>query len=777
MTRIRAKAAVLRHLQQAHCTAFRIEPFIELSIGDWHQSPPSIWQTIDAANLGPTLVVRSAWREEDCQEKSHPGQFLSVQGVPAQNWTAVSSAIDRVIESYRQAGELSEQDDRVIVQRQLCDVMLAGVATPSASGLYLDVDFDDSTGRTDTVTAGLACRTVSIWMQAPLQGHWAKLVAAHREVEQLMTEGRWSVEFAVDLHGAISVFQARYSGQARRQQMKPSAAEAAMNAARDAVPRQTVLSDMADWNPAEILGSKPGPLALSLYHALVTERAWVRARQSLGYRSHRHTSLTVEIAGKLYVDVASSCLSLLPKGLPRGLAKNLCADRIARLREQTSLHDRVETKLFFTCGDVMEVPRTRELLARGFSQAAVEALELQLGKLTHVAVRSEPMLGESDAEAVRALWAWYDRNRPRSGDVGTRLRFVSKALVRCRDFGVIPFARQARLAFIGQDLLSRLEESGAVSPEWTQGWWRGLDSVASRVSRAIEDLGDGTLSREVFDEEYGHLRPRAYDIRCLPYSRQQFYSSLARRPTPARVATNELRGVDRNLVRRGLARSGADMSPEDFLGFVRRTTQAREALKFGFTKVLSAILEEIADLGAKFSLSREDLAYLRVEDLTTVQMTANPRELARTLSKSIEHRRIEWDALNHLELPDLLQEPEDLYVVEDVRACPNYITNENVVAECLVYDPREAPRPEHLRGRILVAEAAEPGMDWIFAYGIVGIITQYGGRNSHMATRCAEFGLPAAIGCGAAALEQIRTGTVVRLDCAREQVELLEGST
>lgn len=773
MTSVRAKAAVLRHLQ-AHCTAFRIEHFVDFSIGDWHHSTQNVWRAIDDANLGPTLVVRSAWREEDGLDKSHPGQFLSVQGVSAQDRSAVASAIERVIESYRQTGELSERDDRVIVQHQLCDVRLAGVATPSASRLYLDVDFDDFTGRTDTVTAGLACRSVSIWTKAPSEGHWGKLVAAHREIEQLMGEGQWAVEFGMDmLDDTISVFQARRVRQIPLQQFKSTAVEAAVNAARETVPLRTMLSNMADWNPAEILGSQPGPLAISLYHSLVTDQAWACARKSLGYRALRQTSLTVEIAGKLYVDVARSCMSLLPKGLPSGLAKRLCADRIARLREEKHLHDRVETELFFTCGDVMEVPRTRELLTRGFSRDAVATLELGLKELTHAAVRSEPALGKSDAIAVRGLWDWYSRNQPQTEEVGARLRFVLDALRRCRDFGVVPFARQARLAFIGQDILSRLVDSGAVSPEWTQDWWRGLDSVASRVSSAIKELGTGELSRPAFDEEFGHLRARSYDIRCIPYKRQQFTSSLARRWHQEQGTQKALRGLDRGRVRLGLARSGVDVDPDDFLLFVQRTTQAREDLKFGFTRVLSAILEEIAALGDELNLSRDELSYLRVEDLSLEQGTTDSRDLARRLGTAIAHRRIEWDALTHVKLPDLLQRPKDLFVVEDVRARPNYITNETVVAECVVYDPQESPQPKFLNGRILVAEAAEPGMDWIFAHGIVGIVTQYGGRNSHMATRCAEFGLPAAIGCGAAALKQLRSGMIVRLDCAREQLELL----
>ena len=48
----------------------------------------------------------------------------------------------------------------------------------------------------------------------------------------------------------------------------------------------------------------------------------------------------------------------------------------------------------------------------------------------------------------------------------------------------------------------------------------------------------------------------------------------------------------------------------------------------------------------------------------------------------------------------------------------------------------------------VLLENADPGFDWIFTKNPAGLITKYGGVASHMSIRCAEIGLPAAIGCG-----------------------------
>ena len=66
---------------------------------------------------------------------------------------------------------------------------------------------------------------------------------------------------------------------------------------------------------------------------------------------------------------------------------------------------------------------------------------------------------------------------------------------------------------------------------------------------------------------------------------------------------------------------------------------------------------------------------------------------------------------------------------------------------------------------------ADPGYDWLFGYDIAGLITMYGGSNSHMAIRAAEFGIPAAIGIGEDTYQQLRGADMVKLDCAGRTIE------
>ena len=65
-----------------------------------------------------------------------------------------------------------------------------------------------------------------------------------------------------------------------------------------------------------------------------------------------------------------------------------------------------------------------------------------------------------------------------------------------------------------------------------------------------------------------------------------------------------------------------------------------------------------------------------------------------------------------------------------------------------------------LAGSIVVIEQADPGFDWIFSKGIAGLITLYGGANSHIIIRSAEFGITAAIGVGANLYNRIKQSKI-----------------
>ena len=100
---------------------------------------------------------------------------------------------------------------------------------------------------------------------------------------------------------------------------------------------------------------------------------------------------------------------------------------------------------------------------------------------------------------------------------------------------------------------------------------------------------------------------------------------------------------------------------------------------------------------------------------------------------------------------------------------PNYISNKIVRGELVNLLLNQTKK---INNKIVLIENADPGYDWIFTYKIKGLITKYGGVNSHMAIRCREFNLPAAIGCGPQLYDKIENSKNIILDCSINKIEI-----
>ena len=78
-----------------------------------------------------------------------------------------------------------------------------------------------------------------------------------------------------------------------------------------------------------------------------------------------------------------------------------------------------------------------------------------------------------------------------------------------------------------------------------------------------------------------------------------------------------------------------------------------------------------------------------------------------------------------------------------------------------------------LKNKIVCIMSADPGYDYIFSKKIKGLITMYGGINSHMAIRCSELGVPAAIGVGERMFNEIKESKVIRLNTISKKIDII----
>ena len=112
----------------------------------------------------------------------------------------------------------------------------------------------------------------------------------------------------------------------------------------------TVYGQMPDWNPAEIIGRHPYPLLSSLYKTLVLDYSWISARNIMGYSNRfKEKELMKIFLGQSFIDVRKSFISFLPKNISSKLEKKLVDFYISKLKEDPSLHDKIEFDIAINC--------------------------------------------------------------------------------------------------------------------------------------------------------------------------------------------------------------------------------------------------------------------------------------------------------------------------------------------------------------------------------------------------------------------------------------------
>jgi phosphohistidine swiveling domain-containing protein len=763
------------------------------TIDEWRTSTEAIIGRIQETFSDRFVIVRSSALDEDKERASRAGYYHSEPNVPCNDRGALIDAIRRVASSYSRDGRTADSNDQILIQPHIQDVLVSGVALtrdPKSNSPYYLIDYDE-TGRTDLVTRGLAGRAIRIanWLDnyESLDDLWRNLFFALKELERFWPGKLLDIEFAVDRNRHVHVFQVRpFPAQpvfTETDDLEVKAiverlshdSERMTERVRNLLGSRTIFADMVDWNPAEIIGSRPNMLDYSLYRLLITKSVWNQARVSLGYTDVAPCELMVVLAGKPYIDTRVSFNSLTPSTISPSLGATLTDYYLDKLARHPELQDKVEFELVFSCLDLSFRERTVELRRSGFSESDISDLENCLVQHTNsLLLRAGETMNE-DLENIGRLERRRENRLEIRGLGRSPAQLMDRAhklLIDCRDLGAFSFARVARLAFIGRAVLKSLLERQIVDQAFFHRFMNSIVTVASQLRDDLDRLARGSLSLSPFMETYGHLRPGTYNILAPRYDHmRQLFVDLARpsaepRPPPS-ILTEEatVSKIDAALHERGIQCTG-----QDLMAFMRKTIECREYAKFVFTKALSDALELIGMAGSQLGFTREQLSSIDIETLLQLRGSEDPARICGLWRDVAQKNQVQKALDARVLLPPIVASAHDFKVVRYYQSRPNFVTNKSVqgsVCNLSSIDYRSVP---DLTDRILLIENADPGYDWVFARSFKGLITEYGGVASHMAIRCAEFGIPAALGCGEVLFERLKAANLVHVDCVNETI-------
>jgi len=795
-----SKADILTELKSKLKKSY-IEDIYVFTVEDWGGKREDVLELLSGTFSPQPVVVRSSSHNEDTDKYSQAGCFHTEIGISSNDPGELSRAIEKVISSYS-GKDIISANDQVIVQTQTQSVDISGVVFTRTLGMnspYYVINYDDVSGQTDTVTGGISSSMVCIFRNTTVSSasKWSRLLEAVKEIEEHFPDIPLDIEFALTTEGRISIFQTRpLSANMDLEKHSEKQVKALIESMKTKFSRvsrpiphlggkRTIFGDMPDWNPAEMIGNRPNTLDYSLYSFLITDSVWHEARSTLGYRDVYPGELMISFGKRPYIDTRVSFNSLIPEDVSEELCNKLVNYYLDELEKHPEKQDKIEFEIVWSCFNFSLDDQLPGLRKHGFANEEISELKTSLLRFTNTILEDAGRLFKRDVDLVSYLTVRKKKilshRDPDDLSPWTLFNIAYNLLQNCKKFGILPFSRLARMAFIGKSILISLKDEKVISNTTYHNFLNSIQTVASLFSEDMRKFQDGERTRKEFFDSYGHLRPGTYDITALRYcdmdenifrQNNSVQNSSDTHEKECNISPEEKIAIDELMLKDRL--SGNSKSLLDFIG---RAIEYREVAKLEFTRTLSEALEFISLAGEKLGFSREDLSQI---DLTTLMKFRNPEysdveHSKDVIRQSLERHRKERNWSDFIVLPPVIIDEKDFEIISFYKARPNFITEEMVQGPVLEYDKDKFYKVEDMSSFIIFLENADPGYDWIFARNPMGIVTKYGGVASHMAIRCAEFGIPAAIGCGAAIYNNLVKSNFVVIDGSKQTLEHLEG--
>jgi hypothetical protein len=711
---------------------------------------------------------------EDNLLTSGAGQFLSLSNVISKNAKMVSNSIDKVIKSYKKIKKNILKEE-VLVQEMISGVKMSGVIFTGSNNenenFYYTINYDDVTGTTDSITSGKSTysnKTLYIFkkkIKLIRSERFKKIVRGVQEIEKIFPNQNLDIEFCLTKNGKLYLLQVRpviinnKINKSIKSKVKDELSKLHKNlkkiffsASSQFKNCKTFLSQMSDWNPAEMIGQHPSNLSYSLYDYLITNKNWLISRKIMGYKNFSENSLMLRLCGKPFIDVKKSLMSLIPNNISQKLSQKLINASIRKLMFFPSLHDKIEFELMPTCF-------TFDLNKK------IEKINLKLGRkekkkykkeLKNLFLRNFSKHGEGSIE-INLLKIEKLNNLQNEYKLDSKISDIPKILNNCVNYGIIPFGILARHAFISKEILNSLTRSKVVDKKFQSNFENNIKTITSEFLEDQNLIGKSKLKYKKFIKKYGHLRPGTYDIKSKTYRNIDKKNFLInnKKIFKFKKSINKSLKFSRKI-NELIKKNKLNITSDQLFNYFEKSIQAREYSKFIFTKSISIVLEKILKNLSKKNIKHKYIDNLSIKDVLEKKKIIN-------IKKKIKKNFYKKIVFEKIKLPEIIVEPENAFIGATVSSIPNFVTYENIICETKYLSVLS--NNLYISNKIVLIESADPGFDWIFSKNIKGLITKFGGVNSHMTIRCSELKIPAAIGCGENLFNILCKANKINLNC------------
>ena len=775
-----SKSNVLKFLQNQIKNS-KIEKLYVFQIEDWDKNKNKILKEINQYFINSNkVIVRSSAIGEDSLESSKAGSYESILDVNPKLNKALINAINLVLNSYEKKLNYNKKN-QILIQNQSLKIIQSGVIfTRLRNGSpYYIINFEDGSS-TIGVTQGKVSNLIKIFRKTDFKKipkKWKKLLKSIQEIEKITSNTYLDIEFGITKSNEIIIFQVRPlisendSELDNKIEKELKIIQTKYNKfIENNSNKKIILSDMADWNPSEIIGGNPNMLDYSLYDFLIMDKSWYLGREQIDYQIPSNSNLMVKFGNKPYVNTLSSFISLTPNKLPKKITSKLLKYYNQELSSHPYLHDKIEFDIVLTCFDLTFDKKLKKLMKLGFTENEVKKIRDVFILFTNQVINNFDKVSKNSKLKIEIMSKnrieIKNKIRKNNYDISKKIEMIELLLNDCKELGAVEFSKMARMGFISTIILKSMVKTNNISKKIEDSILNSIESPLTQFQQDLMSYYKKKISKTKFLTKYGHLRPGTYDITQLRYDQDNKF--LEQMQFKSNVNTVK---ISSNKINKILEKNGIDTSSINFIDFVKRSLEYREEFKFQFTKNLSDILELINDIGTEFNFTRNEIANL---DIKTIIKSKNVSKkiIKEKWNKKIQLNKKQKKINNHLILPPLIYKKNDFNIIEYYSAHPNFITEKSINSETVVLQ-NDLSKKE-LKNKIIILENADPGYDWIFSCDPAGLITKYGGIASHMSIRCSEIGLPAVIGCGEILYGNILESSKILLDCKNNEILIIE---
>jgi len=695
-------------------------------------------------NFSEKIMIRSNSSDEDEENFSSAGKYLSVGPVDKEDIVAIKKSFSMVFDSYDKKNNQS-----VIFQNYVDNAKSVSVLTSYKVGTDSAYrSFSTYFGsETEAVTSGKYSEIENFFMHRSvdyLPNKYQKnnvYLKVINQLEDLFKNKQLDIEMVLDKNNSPQLLQVRplMGKKLNKKSIHDEKKVIDKNLEKynklsettsDRFGSNQIYSNMSDMNPAEMIGKKPDNIAFGLYKFMFTDTTWNIQRGEFGYREYSGGKLMELFNNVAYINVNHSLNSFLTRNLQKESCEEIINYQLNKLKENPHLHDSIE----FDISRSSYIFDTVEEFSKEYKNIIDKNEIIQWhNDLVQIDSQNKTTL-EKNKEIILRTFSKLDKS----------FEYLKKEnITLIRDTMALPFTHHSRLGFVYFAQLNSFLEKGVITEDQKKLLLLSVNSISTKMKADAYEVKIGKKTLNAFFDVYGHIRAGNYNLSSSNLKNNlSFTESLidnSEQPLEDNILPKDIfTNIEKYFIVNNIP-----LKASAWIDMFQDGISTRENSKFYYSKGIDGILNEISE------------------------KNTSDRELFDLLDIEFNEENTSDMRLKNVLMPDLITSDEDFYFYEEMSKNGNYIGQGTINGDVLLID-NEANRPENLDNKIVVIPAADPGWDWIFNYKIKSLITKYGGPNSHMAIRCAEHNIPAILGVGENNFTVIANSKSIEIDFSNE---------